>query len=362
MDEIEKSQSEEINQHDIESVVESSETAFEQEAVDLSLWKPMSYIEDDQAVNDVEEPETKSTVVLSTDVQLINGRIFGVTFLGRGHKRNNSLCQDFHLFKDLGDDWHLFLMSDGAGSASQSHRGAKMNCQLASHLVETLVNERRWKASSALPDETQWSLEFFNICRAIKQMTVEKIDSLDEPVKPRDFNATLMVALVTPNGILCGHIGDGRMGYISAQGQWHSIMTPHKGEEPNQTVFMMNGWDNLQVPLLKMSEAYVPESKIIREKPDAVFLITDGCENAAWNCVQFDETIGKYTDVNTPFIPYWETIIESLVVDGNTDDVITFIDNSSDPSKFEEDDRSLMICIYGKQAAESDNEETVYSV
>lgn len=318
-----------------EDVISCAQAGFE-DYVDSSKTSEM------QLSSEIE----KSDIVFSTYNAISEGIVFGVTFLGRGHKRNEIVCQDYHLFKDLGEGWHLYIVSDGAGSATQAHRGAKMNCELAAYLLENLISKNGWKRNTILPSESEWNLEFYNICRAIKHLTTEKIESLDEPVKPRDFNATLLLGVVSPNGILCGHIGDGRMGYLSESGEWHSIITPHKGSEPNQTIFMMNAWDAPRIPMVRMSKVYVPESKVVHDVPKAIFMITDGCENASWNCVQLNES-GKYQDVNTPFIPYWQNLIKILESENDSlDDIYAFIDSHSEPCQIEEDDRTLLIGCY----------------
>ncbi len=346
-----------------ESKVENDSTAFEEEAVDLSLWKPESSEEYESGIESSDEGTIPTEIHLSTWEKSESSLTFGITFLGRGHSKNETVCQDFHKFFDLGNGWHIYVVSDGAGSASQAHRGAKMNCDLAVALIQRLIQKSDWINSNYLPTEKEWHIEFEEICRAIKNMTCEKIESLDEPVKPRDFNATLVVILVSPKGMMCGHIGDGRMGYLSKDNVWHAIITPHKGEEANQTVFMMNDWDKIKIPAFKMSNVYVPETKVIETEPKAVALITDGCENSCWNCVQFDSETEQYRDVNTPFVPFWNDLVAMIQNENEgRDAMIKYIDSSSESCQFEEDDRTLMLGLYNYNLEDSGDEENVHSL
>lgn len=295
-----------------------------------------------------------SEVHLSTTAQLSNVSVFGITFLGRAHQENNSLCQDYHLFKDLGNDWHLYIVSDGAGSAKASHRGARINCEVTAHLIDQLIENLNWKQQIELPSEVEWHMQFISICRFVRNFIEEKVEELDEDVKPKDFNATLLLLIVTPMGMLIGHIGDGRMGYKTVNGEWKSLITPHRGEEVNQTVFLMNQWDKIRIPTLKMSGVLVPETRVIKEHALAVGLLSDGCENFTWNCMQMDSEMGIYRDINTPFIPFWESIYSKLcdqnISQGQKHSVFQqTIDSGNRSCIIEDDDRSILIGIYTEQ-------------
>lgn len=311
-----------------------------------------------------------SKVAIKTDYRIDdNAHALGVTFLGRQHQEYKEVCQDYHLFEDLGDGWHLYIVSDGAGSAKASDRGARTNCDITALLLKTIIEKLGWKLKDSLPTETDWHMEFYAICRKLKDFIEEKVSMLDEPVIPKDFNATLLVLVVTPLGILSGHIGDGRMGFKDNGGEWHSIMTPHKGDEPNQTVFILNSWDKICIPSFKMSGVSVPETVVIREKPQIVAILSDGCENFCWECITLNEDTGRYEDRNRPFVGFWEPLEKMLRESKNNHfyDFAKFVDSSSEASRYESDDRTLMIGLYCNNGTTSgnitevvvDNQETV---
>lgn len=292
---------------------------------------------------------SSSIVFLDTEWHGINCNVYGVSFLGRQHCEKNEHCQDFHHFTDLGKDWHLYVVSDGAGSAKASHRGAKINCEITSHLLQKLIDKLGWKNNLSLPSETEWQMEFWAICRMVRNFVMEKVESLDEPLEPKDFNATLLVLIVTPKGMLVGHIGDGRIGYKSQSEEWLSLITPHKGEEVNQTIFVMNPWDKVRVPALKMSGVFVPETKVVLERPQCVALLSDGCENFSWNCLQMDPDIGLYRDINTPFSDFWESLLTNISQaseKSSKEQFIKFVDRNTHACRIEEDDRTILLGIY----------------
>ena len=254
-----------------------------------------------------------SEIIIKTDYSIDScAHALGVTFLGRQHQEYGEVCQDYHLFEDLGDGWHLYIVSDGAGSSKASDRGARTNCDITALLLKSVIEKLGWKNAGTLPTEVDWYIEFYGICRKLKSFIEEKVSMLDERVIPKDFNATLLVLVVTPWGILSGHIGDGRMGYKAKNGKWHSIMTPHKGEEPNQTIFVLNNWDGIRVPTFKMSQVAVPETRVIYDTPSMVTILSDGCENSCWKCIAMNEETGRYEDRNQPFLGFWDPLEKIL--------------------------------------------------
>lgn len=318
---------------------------------------------------DVLSKESKpSTVFLSTysiiRQQEQNSDIYGVSFNGRYHQENGIFCQDYHKFKDLSDGWTLFIVADGAGSSSQSHRGAKMNCEIGAHLIEKMISSLKWKERDSLPTPVEWQVNFTSLCRLMKDFIISKISALDEPCKVNEFSATFLVLIVSPKGMLAGHIGDGRMGYRDAKGAWHSLMTPHKGSEPNQTVFLLSAWDTPRIPALAMSMVFVPETRIVTESPQAVCLLSDGNENASWECVQWIEEDERYADKNLPFATYWNKLITEISLASNDDrqsHFINFVDTFNEASRLEGDDRTVLLGIFSSDKI-SETESSVEDV
>ena len=303
-----------------------------------------------------EEPKIPAPqVVYQTQVSNEQYSVIGASLLGRSHLREEMPCQDYHLFEDLGSGWQVYIVSDGAGSAKESHRGSKTTCTLLMRSVKRILEKTNWQADGALPSEMDWNIEFQNLCRGVKGLMEEQVESLDEPVQPKDFNATLMLLIVAPEGMLVGHIGDGRMGYQDMNGNWHSLITPHKGEEANMTVFLMNKWDVPRMPALKMSGVYVPETRKVNERPQKVVIMTDGCENFSWLCVGLDADLGIYRDRNQPFAGFLNPLFDCMRDTEDKDKVevfASFINAANGLCVSEQDDRTMIIGDYGLQRKE----------
>lgn len=274
--------------------------------------------------------------------------ILGASLRGRSHIESNTDCQDYHLYQELSKGWSILVVSDGAGSAKHAGRGSKANCTISMKLLSDMIAKNKWIENSFLPSELDWYIEFRTICEKMKLIYQNKVEEMNDESVLTDFNATLLICVITPNGILSGHIGDGRMGYLSNDDEWKNLMTPHKGDEGNQTVFLQSSWDKPHVPALKVSNVYVPETRVIREIPKAVVLISDGCERSCWECSILDPTLGKYTDVNRPHPGFMNPLIESIVDEEDSKRFNLFvdiIDKGTKSCQTERDDKTMLIAM-----------------
>ena len=365
--------------------------------------------DDDQAkVVDVEQsvendmkkemdPEDKSDMKIDLDKPEIRiktsedfpsgGYVVGFSIQGRSHIRSGMPCQDYHAFEDLKDGWILAITSDGAGSAREAARGSKANCELALRLVKQLVSERKWKENNYIPTEKEWYIEIKNVFEVMQAIIMrssaaqldkqkkllyslendykqagddkkneiqEQLEALKEemkkPLEPRDFNATIILLLVSPQGMMAAHIGDGRMGYLSKKGEWKTLMTPHKGDEASSTVFIPNNWNRqLDVPAFTMSDVYLPDTCVVKELPKAFVLMSDGCESFSWLCKVYDKERNFYYDQNLPYEKFLNPLIDQL---GNIEDkdervteMIDIINVGTSGGKRELDDRTMLLGV-----------------
>ena len=344
--------------------------------------------EEPEPVIDLDKPERR----LVTSVEEEWGYVVGFSIQGRSHISGGTPCEDYHAYKELAPGWKLLITSDGAGSARESARGSKANCELATRLVSQLLEQKKWIENNYMPTELEWFAEMRNlfavmqhiiIATAAKQADaykvgkeaelkeiIEKIASTKNPQKAaklnikkadiekdiakaleaRDFNATIILMLLTPNGMLTAHIGDGRMGYKAQDGSWKSLMTPHKGDEASSTVFIPNNWnDQYCVPAFTMSDVYLPDVRVVHELPKVFVLMSDGCENITWSCYARDEESGRYYDPNLPFAGFFEPLLEEMNAAADTearaDRLIDIINVGTRAGKSEHDDRTMLFGV-----------------
>lgn len=257
------------------------------------------------------EPSTGPSSQLQTErfATENNGWIIvGASVIGRGHVGSGFPCQDSNSYAILGNGWGIAITSDGAGSAKHSHVGSKIVVTRAKVYFEQLILASSWYKNNTLPDDMTWSKTAFKAFKAVRD-DMQKFAE-DKQTKLESLAATAIVVVHTPMGLLVAHIGDGRAGYQDKSGAWHSLITPHKGEEANQTIFITSDFWN--IPFYEMSGVSVPETRVIRESATSFVLMSDGCEHTSWDCNLYDADKGIYYDPNTPHVAFFNPLIETL--------------------------------------------------
>ena len=337
-----------------EPVDENSSNKIYEEGVETTSSEVVEVnVEEDKPV--APEPcinkETIHTdkVFLSTLQNFDKGYVIGASMRGRSHEIHNTPCQDYHSYEMIMDGWYILAVSDGAGSAKYAARGSKANSTFSVRLVKQMLKEKHWIENGYFPTELEWYIEARSIFEKIKLIIRTKVSELEEDCTETDFNATLMLALITPKGVLSAHVGDGRMGYLSTDDGWKSMMTPHKGEEANQTLFLQSGWTVPSVPAFNVGGIYVPETFVLPYVPQAVVLMSDGCERASWECSIMDVEQGKYIDRNLPHAGFMNPLVEAL--NDCQDEVkmqlfVDILDHGTTACERELDDKTMLLAIF----------------
>lgn len=100
------------------------------------------------------------------------------------------------------------------------------------------------------------------------------------------------------------HIGDGRAGYRKQSGEWQSLITPWKGEEANQTVFITSAIWNAPEKFLK--------SSVVNDVPTAFTLMSDGCESHSFELGYFDQQQQQFIEKNNPYPKFFDPLVEQV--------------------------------------------------
>lgn len=305
----------------------------------------------------IEEPKpskiNKSTTTLPTIplTTSINPLIVNSSVIGKSHLKASPPinCQDSNEVLMLEKGWGIAISCDGAGSAKLSDIGSKFVAQKAVNLFKAIIEKHNWIKEQQLPSQKRWE----TIGRdALLYLRAElELHAKNQKLNISDLACTIIVLIYSPIGILCTHIGDGRAGYKTKKGEWKACLTPHKGEEANQTIFLTsNSWLKGD---FELSGLKVPESIVIKTPPVAFTLLSDGCESHCFKCGYFDKDQQKFISQNKPFSGFYNPAIQHLYTlrkEGLTSQELQekwaeFLKNGTEGFAQEPDDKTLILGI-----------------
>jgi len=276
--------------------------------------------------------------------------VVGASVKGNGHIESNMPCQDNSKFEILGKGWGVAVVSDGAGSAAHSDMGSKVVVERGTLHFKNLVEKEGWMDKNTLPSDAEWLQKSYFVLKTIRN-EVEMVAKKNN-VDLKSLSATCLAVIFSPMGLLAVHVGDGRMGCKTAAGGWKAIMTPHKGDEANQTLFLISEfWD---IPNYVQSGVLVPESMVVREPVDAFAVMSDGCESTAWLCTAQNAETGKYYDQNMPFEGFFNPLEETLASfhkdnvpeDERKQKWYKFIESGTKGFVKEQDDKTMILGVF----------------
>ena len=276
--------------------------------------------------------------------------IVGASVKGNGHIQSDMPCQDNNKFELYENGWGIAVVSDGAGSAKHSDLGSKVVVERCITHFKKLLEKESWIKNNILPTDAEWLQKSYYTLKTVRD-EIEMVSNKNY-IELKSLSATCLVVIFSPLGLLTVHVGDGRMGYQSVSGEWKAIMTPHKGSEANQTIFLISEF--WTTPNYVMSGVLVPESVVIRERVKAFTLMSDGCENTAWQCTAQNPETGKYYDRNKPFEGFFNPLEETML-SFQTDNIpfderqtkwYNFIESGTNGFIKEQDDKSMILAVY----------------
>lgn len=152
----------------------------------------------------------------------------GASVIGTSHLgKPDGVCQDAHVCTYLEDfDTLVCVVSDGAGSASHSDRGARLACETVVRAIS--------QSNRARIHEHEFALETLATIRGQLQAASEEAG-----LSIRDFACTLLVAIAHPGLLTSWQIGDGAICFrAKAESDFQYVFWPVKGEYANVTTFV----------------------------------------------------------------------------------------------------------------------------
>lgn len=212
--------------------------------------------------------------------------------IGKAHLAHGLPLQDACGYEwNTAQGWGIAIVCDGAGSCKHSDQGAQF-------CVKTLL-KKIWQYSwkELMLEEQKCTQTIHNI---VQNLQLE-LALYAFPNDVLEYACTLNVVLFSEQQLISFHIGDGRAGYCGSDTQWHAVMTPHKGEEANETLFITSAQS---LNILEIRYVYQP---IV-----ALCVLSDGCEKACFQCAIWDEATQQYTDPNLPFAQFFNPNIAVL--------------------------------------------------
>lgn len=274
--------------------------------------------------------------------------------IGESHQRQNPPvpCQDANKVLPLDKNWGIAVVCDGAGSAQYSDIGSEFITREATKLFKHVIEENNWIKLGKLPTKKEWSVLTNTTFNKLKYNLNQY--SIEQDIPFAQLACTVIVVIYSPLGVLCCHIGDGRAGYRNKKGDWKSIMTPHRGEEANHTVFLTSeAW---QDGTLEMNGVMVPESIVINDPPTAFTLLSDGCEYHCFKVSYFDKVSQKIVDLNEPHKEFFDETISSMIMmreSGMTQEAMEtkwsqFLQKGTEDLEFEADDKTMIVGVMPK--------------
>ena len=276
-----------------------------------------------------------------------NWVVVGASVIGNSHISMGLPCQDNIKYAYLKNGWGIAITSDGAGSAEHSDVGSRIVTERGVHYFKSAIEQKKWIEQGILPTEAEWTSIAFTVLKAIRD-DIEKFATAKD-VEFKSLSATIVVVIHTPQGFLTTHVGDGRAGYQDDTNEWKSLITPHKGEEANQTIFLTSDFWNL--PYYVMSGVMVPESRVISCSPIAFTLMSDGCEHTSWLCNMKNEATGFFYDPNKPYDRFFNPLVQTVSKeDTATLDIrwARYIMSGNNSFKNEPDDKTMILGVFKK--------------
>lgn len=178
---------------------------------------------------------------MSLGVKLPSGFLVCASVCGPKHLKDQTASQDYWAFETNGDKV-VAVISDGAGSAPDSRIGASVCCRMVVKTLAKFIVDNRNLELTEVHNFIEPIEHAINRSRTILLRLAKA-----ENKELRNFHATLLGVIASPEGGCFFHIGDG-VGLVCSEANkliHFDISRPENGEFANETFFYTeNDWQN----------------------------------------------------------------------------------------------------------------------
>lgn len=178
---------------------------------------------------------------------------------GKGHKRDNTPCQDKTCFKN-NDETYVVSLADGAGSCCLSHIGAEAVTRKICDIFLSSFNTFFENDNGA---EVKRDI-LGEVGKELKIIADEQKCSL------KDLSSTLLMVAVKDDKFIICHIGDGVIGYMK-NGVLKPASVPSNGEFVNTTIFTTSADAIQSMKLIKGRLNGIESFVLMSDGPESVF-------------------------------------------------------------------------------------------
>lgn len=264
---------------------------------------------------------------------------------GRSHAHEGKPRDDAFMLA-CHNGWQMLTVSDGAGSAPFSRKGAELACEVSldfckEKLPEGNELERIFEDMDSNQDPLTWKAAASKLAYHVlpaAAFAAHKAIRQEAEAKGREmraYAATLLLALVKkfPAGwaVLSFQVGDGAMG-LFADGKWELLAQPDEGEYGGQTRFItMNEiYDSSHELMRRLRLDFVPDLH-------GLLLMSDGVSDA-W----FQTTAGLTDEAQWQKL--WGELIEAA---SGSEPEAAFLEWLNFWSRGNHDDRTVAMLAVG---------------
>lgn len=270
------------------------------------------------------------------------------SIIGKGHIEATPPlpCQDSHKIEYLNNNWGIAVVADGLGSKPKSHIGSKFVSEKVIFHLKNLMNDKKWFQENKILSFKEWDKMALEVLFKTYSDTVRFAEK--EKYEVSHLATTVIVVVFSPFGLLVTHMGDGRAGYCTLDGEWKAMITPINGEEATQVM-------PITAPIWQSMESVKPyiESRVIDEPIQAFTLMSDGCESFCYETQSWNIETNMCDNINLPHKGFFNPIIEKLKYFGQTKmskEEINFIwkkflESGNKKIKDEPDDKTLIVGV-----------------